>query len=330
MPKRNQELRITAFPRLHLTLIGMNEKCYRINGGIGFAINDPQLNLRINPSGFFQLIDTRDTQLSQYQYDALSQNIEKARSQNLFKNNITVEISGEMGTHYGFGSETLIRLSCLEALFILNDCKYDPKLLISLSGRGGTSGIGIHTYFEGGMILDIGRKHEGGPFNPSSYAENRKKVPLLLKRTPMPKWNIGLCIPSEIPSKSVSEEKEFFDKTCPIEITQVYETLYHAVFGLNAAIEENDKLTFCKALKNIQNCAWKHAERKQYGVELSCLENNLYNCGAMAVGMSSLGPSLFFIADDIPSVINKMQNNTSKYKLINTYSINRGRIVKYV
>lgn len=330
MLKRNQELRITAFPRLHLTLIGMNEKGYRINGGIGFAINDPQLILRINPSDVFQLIDTRNTQLSQNQYDALSQNIKKARSQYQFKNNISVQISGETKTHYGFGSETLIRLSCLEALFILNDYNYNPKLLINLSGRGGTSGVGIHTYFEGGMILDIGRKYEEKSFNPSNYAENRKKTPLLLKHTPMPKWNIGICIPSEISIKSDSEEKEFFDKTCPIEKTQVYETLYHAVFGLNAAIEENDKLTFCKALKNIQNCEWKYAERKQYGVELSYVENNLYNCGAMAVGMSSLGPSLFFIADDIPSVINKMQNNTSKYKLINTYPINRGRIVKYV
>jgi len=307
----------------------MNEKGYRMNGGIGFAINDPQLVLSISTSESFQLIDTRCTQLSKNQYKTLSQNIEKVRSQYLFKDNISVQISGETKSHYGFGSETLIRLSCLEALFILNDCKYDPKLLIRLSGRGGTSGIGIHTYFKGGMILDIGRKYEVKSFNPSNYAEGRNKVPLLLKRTPMPKWNIGLCIPSEISLKSDSEEKDFFDKTCPIANTQVYETLYHVVFGLNAAIEENDILTFCSALKNVQNCAWKYAERKQYGAELSKLESGLYNSGAMSVGMSSLGPCLFFIADDIPMVISKMQDSKFKCELINTYLTNRGRIIKY-
>src|SRR3990167_8157 len=312
MQKHNKELRIIVFPRLHLTLIGMNEHGYRINGGIGFSIQAPQLFLIIKPSDSFQFIDNRYTQLSQNQREKLAQIIEKVRSQYQFKYSISVKISGEMRTHYGFGSETSIRLSCLEALFILNERQYESELIISLSGRGGTSGIGIHTYFEGGAVLDIGRKYDGDPFNPSTYAENRKKVALLLQRVPMPEWNIGLCIPLEISPKNEFEEKEFFEKTCPITDTQVHETLYHVIFGLNAAIQEHDKLTFCKALKNIQNCAWKYAERKQYGIKLSELETNLYSSGALAVGMSSLGPSLFFIADDIPNVINRMQSCASK------------------
>lgn len=222
MLKHKQELRITAFPRLHLTLIGMNEKGYRVNGGIGFAIKDPQLILIIKPSDSLQLIDNRHTQLSQNQYGKLAQIIEEVRTQYRFKYSISVKISGGMRTHYGFGSETSIRLSCLEALFILNEHQYESELLVSLSGRGGTSGIGLHTYFEGGMVLDIGRKYAGGSFKPSNYTENRKKVALLLQRVPMPEWNIGVCIPLEISPKSDLEEKGFFKKTCPIADTNVY------------------------------------------------------------------------------------------------------------
>lgn len=40
----NSAVKITAFPRIHISLIGMNANGHRINGGAGFAINSPELN----------------------------------------------------------------------------------------------------------------------------------------------------------------------------------------------------------------------------------------------------------------------------------------------
>ena len=320
---------IISFPRLHVTLIGMNKGGYRINGGIGFAIQKPPIRVKVRRSHIFNFTDKRDKPLDQNQRERLMAVINDVCQKYGFTNNITVEVSGKMKTNYGFGSGTAVRLSCLEALFILNAYEYDNETLIQVSGRGGTSGIGIRTFFQGGMILDIGRRFIGDKFEPSCFVENRQEPALQLQRMEMPSWDIGLCIPLSIPSKNEQQEKSFFEKNCPINVTQVYRTLYHVIFGLMAAVKEKDKENFCKALQAIQNCTWKRAEREQYGVILSKLEEKLYSCGAAAVGMSSLGPTLYFLADNVRNVISKMKSSKYQCDLIRTCPINEGRSISY-
>ena len=36
-----KSITITTHPRIHITLIGMNNNGYRRHGGIGFSISDP-------------------------------------------------------------------------------------------------------------------------------------------------------------------------------------------------------------------------------------------------------------------------------------------------
>jgi beta-ribofuranosylaminobenzene 5'-phosphate synthase len=210
---------------------------------------------------------------------------------------IHVEIEGDLPTHFGLGSSTAIRLGCMEALYILNNLKPKSENLIMSSGRGGTSGIGINTYFLGGFIVDLGKKTDQSPHCPSSTAEDRSKLPLMMQRVQMPEWEIGICIPRSIIHKTEEEEKEFFDRTCPIPQNKVYEILYNIIFGVYAAVKENDKQTFSLAIRRIQKTAWKFAERTEYGKSLLEIENKLYKFGATSVGMSSLGPSLFYFAD---------------------------------
>lgn len=55
----NRGIKIKTYPRLHLSLIGMNDKGYRVNGGLGFSIDTLSLTLTILPSNFFTCIDKR-------------------------------------------------------------------------------------------------------------------------------------------------------------------------------------------------------------------------------------------------------------------------------
>jgi beta-ribofuranosylaminobenzene 5'-phosphate synthase len=324
-----QKIIVTAFSRLHLTLIGMNKGGYRINGGIGFAIKKPNLSIRVNPSKTFNFRDVRTQKLHSTEIERLSSVVQRVISKFKFTTSIEVLLSGDMLTHYGFGSSTAIRLACLESLFLMNKFKTDIHPLVQLSGRGGTSGIGINTYFKGGFIFDIGHENKGKTSQSSSFSESRKKPALLLKHLEMPLWDIGICIPTKVKPKTEMEEKLFFESICPITDSQVYETLYHALYGIHAAILEKDKYTFCKALINIQMCAWKKSEKMQYGNDLFELENDLYKCGASAVGMSSLGPILLFLSDNVAEVIKKMQLKSAPCQLIHTHPINKGRIVDY-
>lgn len=311
--------------RIHITLIGMNQSGYRINGGCGFAIMEPSLKISFTSSKSFAISDNRKVSLSADEINRLHHIITIEKDLHNFKNNINIEIIGDMLSHYGFGSGTAIRLACLEALYLANQISPEQEQLILSSGRGGTSGIGINTYFKGGFVVDLGKKDNQDRHAPSHNSEDRTDLPLLMQQIHMPEWDVGICIPLSIPNKTETEERAFFGKTCPIQSKDVYETLYHSIFGIYSAVREHDKFIFCQAIKKIQQCTWKLAERLEYGSRLTHIEDLLYSCGAQAVGMSSLGPSLYFLADDIVSVIEKMGQTNSDCQLILSKASNEGR-----
>lgn len=323
------QINVTAQPRLHVTLIGMNKGGYRINGGVGFAIKDPSIKINALPSSKFEVTDLRRVKFNGSEVDRMEKTLSKIFSDLQLMNKIRVEISGDMISHVGFGSSTAIRLSCIESLLILNNRDYTDELLVSLSGRGGTSGVGINTFYRGGFIFDIGRKSTDYILRPSSLSENRKNIPLLFTSLEMPEWDIGICLPKMIPPKSEEDEKDFFERICPIEDYQVNEILYHVIYGLLASVLEKDKETFCESVKKIQNCAWKKAERDIYGEELFKIESKLYEFGATTVGMSSLGPLLFFLSDNVSVVIEKMKKHYTDCLLIKTSASNKGRTIYY-
>ena len=111
------------------------------------------------------------------------------------------------------------------------------------SGRGGTSGIGVNSYFDGGLICDLGRKG-GGRFAPSSQAGTAPTA-LALPSVRMPDWPILLCLPKSLQPKTQAEEIDFFARTAPIPAPASYETSYVGLFELYAAAAEIDFAAFC-------------------------------------------------------------------------------------
>ena len=321
-------IKILIKPRLHISLISMHADGYRVNGGIGFALEEPKGILKCEVSKTFEFNDTRNLPLSYSELEQIHRTVEETKSSLSLTNNISVSLEGGMLTHFGMGSGTAIRLGCLEALLILNKKVYQTNDLISYSQRGGTSGIGIHTYFSGGFVFDIGIKNQGKEFLPSSRAQN-PLPPLVLQRIDMPHWSVGLCLPKTLKKKTQEEEIQFFRKTCPISPQESYKVLYDSLFGTYASLRENDFESFVKSIREIQACAWKDKERSEHGEGLIELERSLYDLGASCVGMSSLGPLLFFFGPNhkIESIKNGMRDEDCD--LIFTLASNVGReIVK--
>lgn len=324
---RPARLKIAVQPRLHLTLLAMHSGEYRINGGIGFAIDSPACELAFSAASNFVIDDQRTDPLSASELARLDSILQAEQVRQGFATALAVSISGKMRTHFGFGSGTAVSLASLEALHRLNGSTPSPEVLISASGRGGTSGIGINTYFSGGCVFDLGRSDEEDTHVPS-HQVTAFRPPLVLDHLPMPEWDIGICIPLAIPHKTEAEEQVFFERACPLSAGAVYETLYHSLFGLYAAVREADRATFCRALRAVQECAWKNTERLEYGPALVEIEQALYACRADAIGMSSLGPSLFFLADDVADVVNKMQRARPDCECLLTRPANHGRSLR--
>ena len=327
---QRSRVEVIVSSRLHLSLFSMCLNGPRVNGGVGFAIQSPCLNVSASISDSMKVLDVRVHGLCKIAEEKLT--IFLATVKREFKLDQAVSIiivEGTSPAHHGFGTGTSIRLACLEALFLLNNQKISDAELVNISGRGGTSGIGIHTYFEGGLVVDLGRKNNGALHTPSSQACESFDAPLLLQQVSMPEWNIGICIPSHIKALTEDEEMIFFKKTCPIPESEAYKAMYYAVAGVYAAVRENDKSSFEASVRALQKCAWKKAERERHGASLFKLEKQLYEAGANAVGMSSLGPSLFFLADDLDAVIVKAQDAFPNCEFIKTKPANSGRLISY-
>lgn len=324
----SQDLEIRAFPRLHITLIGMNNSGYRVNGGIGFAIEAPSITAKVSKAAEFAFIDNRANAFSVLQYDRLKRVIDNTFYSKKFKHNISVNIDGELYTHSGLGSGTIIRLLCLESIYLLNNAEYEEDVLIQLSGRGGTSGIGIQTYFHGGLVFDIGHRNFKQELLPSSAVEERSMKPLLVDNCKMPEWEIGLCFPDSLNYCSEAQEKEFFKRVIPISQASVAEILYQVTYGVYGSIRDSDKTSFEIAINKIQKLVWKDAERSVYGDRIATYEKDLFKSGATCVGMSSLGPCLFFTAISVDDVVDKMKRSGHLCTLIKTKPINRGRIIQ--
>jgi len=194
------------------------------------------------------------------------------------------------------GSGTAIRLAVLEALYAINGKSATRDQLVLRSGRGGTSGVGVTTYFEGGFVLDLGRSNDGSAFRPSSLG-SESPSPTTLPPLAMPDWPVLLCFPREIATKSQKEEIEFFERTAPLAPADSFQAAYEAVFGMYAAVAEKDRLSFCHAVEAMQQCAWKAAEWQHHDPWLSRLGDRLRGLGVDCCGMSSLGPLLFCLGE---------------------------------
>ena len=325
----NKIIRITSFPRIHITLIGMNNDGYRINGGVGFSISAPKIDVYVEESKNVKIIDERELGLTEQEKTRLQHVLTNSINGFGLKKRIKCIIQGNVLPHYGFGSNTSIYMSCLEALFIINEIKYGNEDIVTSSKRGGTSGIGINTYFEGGFIFDVGIKNDNQLFTPSSIADRNGKTPLVIHKCKLPDWKIGICIPKYIQHKSEQEEIEFFKTHCPIENSSIENVLYEAVYGITSSIIESDYDVFCKSINKIQLAKWNYLQRLLYGEALIELEQIIKSFGTDCVGMSSLGPMLFFTGNDVKSIIDKVIRSVPETICYSTSFNNQGRIINY-
>jgi beta-ribofuranosylaminobenzene 5'-phosphate synthase len=309
-------------PRIHLTLIGMDAIGYRSNGGLGFSIDSPTVRVALQCSDRSTVADRRKYPLNESERIRL---LEVAETFAEFP--VKLELTGDMPSHCGFGSATAIRLATIEAVASIKGQNLTDDEIVRLSGRGGTSGVGVNTYFNGRFVFDVGVRAMNTSYLPSSSVEGMRLPPLVIMTDNMPNWEVGICIPSSISLKTAAEEVEFFTRTCPIPVSAVKDTLYEAVYGISASIREADFETFCRSIREIQRQVWKRLERELYGEPLFVLEREIYAAGAKAVGMSSLGPGLFFLGSDLKAVVEALRIKHPSHGWILSRCINSGRII---
>lgn len=293
MIKTVQKVKISAPPRLHLGLIDCGNATHRMYGGAGVAIDGHLTELYASPTERWEVsflekvkISTRTQKEVENLIDSIQEKISPSK--------ILVKTSPP--EHIGLGSKTTLLLAIATAAYASVGEPLDQEAITKLVKRGGASGIGINSFWTGGLVVDGGHqvpKHER-IFAPSSFRVVEKTPPVIAK-VKMPKeWKVSLFSDPNAGKIDGLKEADVFRRVTPIEDIQCLTTLSLIYHGILPSIHEKNLELFQKSIVGINNIGMKKIEvdlqtnsTKKF---LQLLwENNI------AAGVSSFGPCIYVI-----------------------------------
>jgi len=278
--------------RLHFTLIDLNGSLGRVDGGIGVAIDRPNVIVRATFSDNHEVYGLRKDVV-----EAVLEKVVKALNIN---SGVRVEVLEAIPEHVGLGSKTQLSLAVAKAVSSLFGLNYDVRRLASITGRGGTSGIGVAAFEKGGFILDGGHSFGKGKdkekFLPSS-ASSAPPAPVLVRYTLPENWFFVVGVPNVDKGAHGAKEVNIFEKFCPIPNREVEAICRLILMKILPAVVERDLSSFGEGLTEIQGLGFKKFEVSLQSPLVKELIDSMLKWGAAGAGMSSFGPAVFGVIE---------------------------------
>ncbi|NOZ82651.1 MAG: hypothetical protein GXN98_02365 [Euryarchaeota archaeon] len=273
---------VSAPARIHISLIDLNGSLGRVDGGAGFALREPRVEVRVERAEGLRV------------YGMHAEVAEKAAKRVLSAYSLPgaeVEVLRAYPRHVGLGSGTQLSLAVAAGICRAYGIEKGVRELAELTGRGGTSGIGVAAFESGGFVLDGGHaralKRE---FLPSS-ASTAPPPPVLLRRD-MPDWEIAVVLPAAGERVHSRREVNIFRDFCPLPLSQVQELCHILLMKLLPALAEQDIEGFGEGINMIQEVGFKRIEVMLQRREVREL---LRECQRLSygAGLSSFGPVIY-------------------------------------
>ena len=281
------QLRIRTASRLHFGLLGWGPQAARQFGGVGLMIESPGIELVAEPSPEWSAtgpLADRVEDTIRYMLEQRPRQVQ-TRDQPDFAP-AQIEVLSAPADHVGLGVGTQLGLAVVRIILKLAG-QSDPSVetLAALSGRGRRSGIGLHGFFHGGLIVDGGRRDEANP-------------PPLLARMRFPEdWSILIVQPPGPRGRHGPDEIQAFSKLPPLP-DRVTERLCRLVLmGILPAVAEGDLPAFGQALIELQDHVGAAFAPFQDGLYASRNSEELIallgHLGLVGAGQSSWGPTIY-------------------------------------
>lgn len=309
---------ITTPSRIHITLIDLNASIGRMDGGIGLALDKPNIKI------------------SARRHDKISvkgpiQEKGKEAAIKILKvlgieGGIKVDIKEAYTQHIGLGSGTQVAVAVGKAICDLYGRKMSIREIAEIVGRGGTSGIGTAAFEAGGFILDGGHStKEKKDFLPSS-ASKAAPAPVIA-RYDFPDWKIVLVIPKIGKDVHGGEEVNIFQKYCPIDLREVQRLCHTIVMKTLPSIIDEDIQSFGQSINEIQSMGFKKIE---VGLQSEEVKRILRICqeNSYGAGLSSFGPTIYSIVEDEDELLNSLTKESGIEQIVVTKANNSGAIVE--
>ena len=288
--------------RLHITLIDLNGSLGRIDGGVGLTLNFPSVKINAR----------KDAQLSVLGNTTFEDRIRRAASAIMTRHDVggaAIEVVDEFPAHVGLGSGTQVALAVGTAISELYDLRLTPAAIAQLTGRGGTSGIGVAAYERGGFIIDGGHKGKTD-FLPSSVSGKYGPGPMIVHHD-FPDWTIILALPN-LQGASDKREVDVFRQNCPLPLTEIQELCHVILMEMLPAVVEQDIESFGRSIDRVQMLGFK---RRELELQPFCarLIRFMRENGAFGAGMSSFGPTVYGVTDGklLQSAVQSYLNETT-------------------
>jgi beta-ribofuranosylaminobenzene 5'-phosphate synthase len=211
--------------------------------------------------------------------------------------NLHVHIKEAVPQHVGLGSKTSVALAATEAALLAAGRNEGRDLICQIAGRGGSSGVGVNTYFVGGLLADGGHESSLDAFQPSSRRDVAN-IPQPIYRLQWPSsWPVCIIRPGKCVGLNSDEEAAFFERSTPLGRTDCALVAFSLCFELPASILSMDFDAFRQSLQQSRKHGFKAMEiATQPEVRNALLK--LDNYPDVAGTMSSFGPSIIAISRD--------------------------------
>ena len=264
-----------------------------VPGGVGFSLNAFRTVVTAELASSLSLrAEVELDQSAQRDLANLRSRLEKV----LNGKGALVKVLATAPQHVGLGSKTTLLLSIVAAVDALHRLAMPRETIQQLTDRGGTSGIGIHSFFSGGLVVDVGRRRNSIWVPSPSSANSGHEIPLQLLSCRFPAdWRIVLLKPDVAPLDG-DAERSFFKRACPIPKLDALEALAQVYHGVIPSVLRRDIGMLRSSLASISQTGFKRREIEIYDVAVRNLISQLNDAG-IACGMSSLGPTVYAIVE---------------------------------
>jgi beta-RFAP synthase len=283
--------------RLHLGLIDLNGDLGRLFGGLGVAIDHPNVTLETEISKELK-VTGEGTELTR---KFASQFLET----NKIERKVAINVKQIIPAHVGLGSGTQLALAVATSISKLFGVKGSAQEFAAILGRTAQSGVGTAVFAEGGLVVDAGK---------NTLDASKKVIPPIC-RMPFPEeWRFIVAIPNTQKGLANQAETMAFGKLLPMPQTEVGKICRLIMLKLLPSIPEHDIESFGAALTEIQRIvgdAFASAQGGRYASTPAgqCIKFML-EMGVYGAGQSSWGPTVYGLVKSKGAieVCSKLQN----------------------
>ena len=270
-------------------------------GGIGLMIDSPRIELTAEPAASW----ITEGPLAARVERIIAELCERSVESGITLNSARICVKSAPEEHIGLGVGTQLSLAVARVVLKLAGVgDVPPSELARLTGRGGRSGVGLHGFHHGGLIVDGGRKNDAD-------------IPPLLARMHFPDdWSILIVQSAGSGGLHGFDESQAFAKLPPISRSAGDSLCRLVLLEILPAVLEHDLNAFGAALGELQErvgAAFSPAQGGIYATpHASEIVSELKNLGFSGAGQSSWGPTLYAFSEQPRAEIDLLAEDLRK------------------